>query len=70
MVDIAMCQNEVCAKKLECYRYLAVPDPYRQSYAQFDADGCTSYIECRTVSQERRLDAMHEGEEDEEKEVD
>jgi len=63
--DIAMCQNEVCAKKLTCYRYMATPDPYRQSYAQFDADGCTSYIECKSKGQLRRLNLQCEGEEDE-----
>ena len=62
--DIAMCQNEVCAKKLSCYRYIAVPDPYRQSYAMFDADGCDSYIECKSKEQKKRLDVQCEEEEE------
>ena len=61
--DIALCRNEDCSKKDTCYRYIATPNPYRQAYTHYDEDDCTHYIECKSVSQERRLDAMHEGEE-------
>lgn len=32
MPDISMCANRECPKRLECYRYTAEPNPYRQSY--------------------------------------
>ena len=36
MNDITMCQNENCERKLECYRYMAVPDDYWQSFSQYE----------------------------------
>lgn len=35
MPDIAMCQNETCPKREECYRYKATPCHY-QSYSNFE----------------------------------
>ncbi len=35
MPDIAMCLNEKCEKKEQCYRYTAEPCEY-QCYAGFD----------------------------------
>lgn len=35
MPDIAMCANQNCPKRNECYRYTATPSPTRQSYASF-----------------------------------
>jgi len=32
MPDISMCQNSKCELRSNCYRYRAVPNPYRQSY--------------------------------------
>lgn len=32
MPDITMCNGTECPMKYECYRYLAEPNPYRQSY--------------------------------------
>lgn len=32
MPDITMCYGEGCPQKESCYRYLATPDEYRQSY--------------------------------------
>ena len=61
--DISMCANEVCAKKLDCYRFIATPNPHRQTYAGFDADDCESYIECKSKGQMRRLNIQCEGEE-------
>ena len=34
MPDITMCTNEEC--KLDCYRRLAIPSQYKQSYAKFE----------------------------------
>lgn len=35
MPDISMCANYSCSCKHDCYRYMAEPNPYRQSYADF-----------------------------------
>lgn len=35
MPDITMCCNYYCPLKKQCYRYRAVPDQYRQSFAMF-----------------------------------
>lgn len=42
MPDIAMCQNNVCPHAKNCYRYMAKPDEYWQSYMKFDwrLDNC------------------------------
>jgi hypothetical protein len=33
MPDIAMCKNETCKLKKDCYRYMAEPSKYWQTYA-------------------------------------
>ena len=35
MPDIAMCENETCKLKQECYRYMAKPNEHWQVYADF-----------------------------------
>lgn len=60
--DIAMCSNEECDRKDTCYRFTAVPNPYRQSYAMFNHEDCDNYIECRSKGQQKRLDIQCEGE--------
>lgn len=40
MPDISMCRNNACEKRYECYRYMAVPNPYRQSIASFTHEDC------------------------------
>jgi hypothetical protein len=32
MPDITMCKDETCSKKDKCFRYIAEPNPDRQSY--------------------------------------
>ena len=32
MPDISLCSGNNCNLKENCYRYLATPNPYRQSY--------------------------------------
>ena len=44
MPDIAMCQNEECPRKTECYRYMATPSPYRQAYGDFDCKPGDDYF--------------------------
>jgi hypothetical protein len=36
MPDISMCANSKCPLALKCYRYMAKPDPHRQSYGAFE----------------------------------
>jgi hypothetical protein len=45
MPDISMCMNRQCPRRGHCYRYLAPPNPYRQSYAKFDELECKDMIE-------------------------
>ena len=35
MVDMTLCLNDTCKKRLECFRYMAEPDKKWQSYARF-----------------------------------
>ena len=44
MPDIAMCNNKLCSKKETCYRYMATPNPYRQSYGMFNEKDCDMYM--------------------------
>ena len=37
MPDITMCMSIECPKRLQCYRFIAIPD-YIQSYADFLRD--------------------------------
>jgi hypothetical protein len=41
MPDISMCCNRTCPKRGECYRYLAVPCEFRQSYMSMSPDPVT-----------------------------
>ena len=61
MSDISMCSNTKCPKRNTCYRFIATPDPCRQSYAQFDEKECTHYMECKSKGQKKRLDVQCEG---------
>jgi hypothetical protein len=35
MPDICMCKNQICTQKETCYRFMAEPNPYNQSYCTF-----------------------------------
>lgn len=35
MPDICMCMNEKCKSRNSCYRFMAVPTPYMQSFGDF-----------------------------------
>ena len=54
MPDIAMCLNEECPRKAECYRYMARPSEYRQSYMAFKAEGCEDFVPLRAALQEMK----------------
>ena len=62
MPDISMCRNETCDKKMSCYRYRAIPNPYRQSYAAFGIDGeeCSYYINFRELHEELKQERIDE----------
>jgi len=48
MADIAMCSNEQCIKRNECYRFTAVVNPYRQAYVEFKpVNNTQESFECR-----------------------
>jgi len=36
MPDIALCNNETCPLKKSCYRYMAKPNEYLQTYSTFE----------------------------------
>jgi len=38
MPDISMCIAQTCPSKDKCYRFRAIPNPYRQSYTLFKPD--------------------------------
>ena len=47
MPDIAMCKNDKCIKKNNCYRYKAKPSTYQSYFAEdtLDKEGnCKYYI--------------------------
>lgn len=63
MTDISKCLDSTCPSKDTCYRWLAKSDPYRQRYSRFDRKGeekCEAYLEAKSKSQMKRLDAMNE----------
>lgn len=37
-MDITKCENEKCIVKENCLRYLAEPNPYWQSYSNFECN--------------------------------
>ncbi len=36
MPDLYMCANKICTLRMDCFRYRAVPNPWRQSYSTFN----------------------------------
>ncbi len=38
MADITMCLNKKCPLKEKCYRFMARPSEYRQSYEAYKPD--------------------------------
>lgn len=48
MPDISMCCNDSCTIKNSCYRYIANPSTFRQSYTSFsqnEDNSCDHFIE-------------------------
>ena len=46
MPDISMCKNTTCPLRKECYRFTAIPTPYRQSYAFFKPENVKGKVTC------------------------
>ena len=46
MPDIAMCENEKCPLKQDCFRYTATPSEHRQSYADFEPTVKDGKVSC------------------------
>lgn len=38
MPDISMCVNKECKVKFNCYRFIAIPHEYWQSYSEFNKE--------------------------------
>lgn len=51
MADIAMCKDILCKSKETCYRFMAIPNEYRQDYIntnrEEDAINCSKYWEIK-----------------------
>lgn len=43
MPDIALCRSKQCPRRLECYRYMAVPKEPHQAYQWRDHKDCESF---------------------------
>jgi len=55
MPDITMCQNSECSKCGLCYRFVAEPNRYHQSYDTFKPDengNCAEYVRAFKVDDE------------------
>jgi hypothetical protein len=53
MPDITMCQNKKCKKKMECYRYIALPDKLYQSYFMPNENDCKNFVQATKSDKER-----------------
>ena len=58
MPDITMCLSKECPLRKECYRSLAKPNIYRQSYADFFVAGedCADFWLWRPESDDNKED--------------
>lgn len=61
MADISMCQSEICPSRNTCYRFLATPSLFSQSWIDFEVtlgqeEKCDDYIECDSKDQFRRME--------------
>jgi len=62
MPDISMCSNNNCIKANRCYRFIAIPNPYRQSYGEFSQDPCEYFIDVRGDFNQTAFDLEDESE--------
>lgn len=62
MPDVALCRDYACPSRETCYRFLATPSPFMQTYASFGreegAQKCGSYWPT-TEKEAKALDRAH-----------
>ena len=46
MPDISMCKNTTCPLRKDCYRFTAIPTPYRQSYSFYKPENVKGKVTC------------------------
>lgn len=50
MVDITLCSNESCPRRLWCVRFVCIPDPVHQSYSYFEGgEDCKYFIDINKI---------------------
>jgi len=62
MADLTMCDRKDCPSCDKCYRFMAEPNPYRQSYfappyEPIKDDRCEYFIPVRPDGQKKSLDS-------------
>lgn len=60
MPDMAMCRDSSCPSRGTCYRYIAVPSPFRQTYASFDRGTAAKCTRCIPVDASDKLRTVEE----------
>lgn len=53
MPDITMCRNKKCKRKTECYRYIAIPNKFYQSYFIPNEKKCENFIQATESDKEK-----------------
>ena len=46
MPDISMCRNDGCPLRKSCYRFTAIPSPFRQAYTHFEYKEINNHLMC------------------------
>jgi len=61
MPDITMCLNKECPRRHECYYFMAIPSPNRQSYANLmNEDGtCDSFLQIKEGMRIREVEPVN-----------
>ena len=55
-MDISLCRNDRCLKRLLCHRYTATPSKHWQSYGQFDHKDCEYFWDNKNYPDERKIE--------------
>lgn len=53
MPDITMCQNKKCKRRSNCYRFIAIPDKFYQSYFMPNEKECTNFVQATKSDKEK-----------------
>ena len=58
MADISMCDDRECPSRLKCYRFIALPSEWTQSYEMFErpplADKCDDFLAANCCETSKR----------------